>query len=237
MPGKVKTYIEGFDDRMSGGIPRNSVVLFCGEPGTMKSSLCYSILYNNALEKGLSGAYITLEQGRDSLLEHMENFGLPLAPVQEKVSIVDLGLIRKNMDKLGQETWMQIFKMYTKNLKESMGFDILVIDSLPVLEMLAELKIPRNELFHLFEWLKEMDTTIFVITEMEPGSVLYAKHGADFLSDGIIHVKMEQTDDINVQRRIRCVKMRNTPHSTNFYTLLFNEGVFEVTRVLTDSKY
>ncbi len=237
MPEKIKTYIEGFDDKMSGGIPKGNVILVSGEPGTMKSSLSFSILYNNALEEDRSSAYVTLEQGREPLIQHMEGLGFPVEPVKEKVSIVDLGLIRKNLAKLGQQTWMQIFKMYANNLKESMDYELMVIDSLPVLQMLAEFKSPRNELFHFFEWLKELDTTTIVISEMKPGLNVYAGGGADFLSDGIIHVKMEQVDDVNVQRRIRCVKMRSTAHSTNFYTLLFNEGVFEVTRVLSDGKY
>ena len=144
MTERIPTFIEGFDERISGGIPKGNVILVSGEPGTMKSSICYSILFNNAIENDMSGAFVSLEQGREGLISHMDGLGFNLSSVQEKVSIVDLGLIRKNLDKLGQQTWMQIFKMYTKNLKESMGFEILVIDSLPVLEMLSEAVMTSN---------------------------------------------------------------------------------------------
>src|SRR3989304_8165921 len=36
---RVRTYIQGFDEKLSGGIPEGSIVLLCGEPGTMKSTL------------------------------------------------------------------------------------------------------------------------------------------------------------------------------------------------------
>jgi len=64
--GKVKTYIKGFDEQMDGGIPEGAVVLLVGEPGTMKSSIAFSILFNNAKETNAKGLYISLEQGRSN---------------------------------------------------------------------------------------------------------------------------------------------------------------------------
>jgi len=118
-----------------------------------------------------------------------------------------------------------------------MNCEILVVDSLPVLELLSDFMNPRNDLFHLFEWLKDLGITVFVIGEMTPGWPMMAAHGADFLADGVIQVKMEFVDHTNTQRRIRCVKMRATEHSTNMYSLLFSQGAFEVTRVISDGKY
>ena len=36
---RLKTYIEGFDRALEGGIPQGHIVLMAGTPGTMKSSL------------------------------------------------------------------------------------------------------------------------------------------------------------------------------------------------------
>ena len=233
---RIKLFVDGFDERMDGGIPEGHVVLIAGESGTMKSSIAYNSLYHNALEEGTKGVYITLEQSRDRLVRHMTGLGMPIEDVEDFVSVVDLAIIRKNLEKLGQQTWMQIFKMYAKTLRENMGFDLLVLDSLPVLEMLAEMKNPRNELFLFFEWLRDLEVTTFLISEIPHGTEQYGKHGEDFLSDGIIHLKMERVDDVNIQRRIRCVKMRDTNHSPNYYTLLFEGGRFQATRVITDGR-
>jgi len=105
-----------------------------------------------------------------------------------------------------------------------------------VLELLAEFKSPRADLFHFFEWLRDQDITTFLISEMSQDSNAYAKYDEDFLADGIFHVKMEKVDDINIQRRLRCVKLRSANHSMNFFTLLFHDGVFEVTKVIGDTK-
>jgi KaiC/GvpD/RAD55 family RecA-like ATPase len=231
---RIKTHIEGFDDKLNGGIPRGHNILILGEPGTMKSSLAFYMLYKNAIDSDLKGAYITLEQSRESFLEHIEAMGIDFNNVKENITVVDLSLIRKNLDKLGQQTWTQIFKMYAQNLKKNMNYDIMVLDSLPVLELLANFPEPRNDLFHLFEWLKELNVTIILISEMSQSAKDFGKFGEDFLSDGIIHLKMENVDGVTVQRRIRCVKMRGTNHSPDYHTLLYSDGEFQATRVITE---
>ena len=57
---RIKTYVRGFDDVLGGGIPEGFVVLVSGAPGTMKSSLTFSILYQNALQENRKSAYFTL---------------------------------------------------------------------------------------------------------------------------------------------------------------------------------
>ena len=231
---RIKTFIQGFDNRISDAIPEGHCVLIAGEPGTFKSSIAFNLLYNQALTEGRKGVYITLEQSRDNLSIHMDGMGFSHEKVEKLVTIVDLALIRKNLDKLGPQSWMQIFKTYALNLKESLDYEILVIDSMPVLTMLAEFTNKRQELFHFFEWLRELNVTTFILSEMKCDSYDYAKDGEDFLADGIIHLKMERVGDVNIQRRIRCVKMRATAHSVDYYTLLFQKGLFQATRVISE---
>ena len=230
---RVRTFIQGFDEKLSGGIPEGSIVLVCGEPGTLKSTIAFNVLYHNAMRENRKGVYITLEQSREGLTRHLRSMGLDPKDVEEHVSIVDLGMIRKNLSGT-QESWFELFRMYATNLKRTLGFDLLVIDSLPVLETMARFANPREELFRLFEWIRDLDSTVFMIQEMSTPSEPYGKYGEEFLADGIVAVKMQAVDDANIQRRIRCVKLRSTSHSPNFYTLIYQNGQFQVTRVLGD---
>lgn len=231
---RVRTFIHGFDEKLGGGIPPGSIVLLAGEPGTMKSTIAFNVLYQNALREGRTGTYISLEQGRESLTRHLVGMGLSPKDVEAKVSIVDLGMIRRNLDGMAQRTWMDIFKMYASNLKRSLDYDLLAVDSLPVLEVMARFENPREDLFQLFEWLRDLKATTILISEMKPGSEDFGKYGEEFLSDGIIHLKMERVDDANIQRRIRCVKMRGTTHSPNYYTLIFQNGILQATRIIAE---
>ena len=69
---------------------------------------------------------------------------------------------------------------------------------------------------------------------MKPNSEDFGRHGEEYICDGIIHAKMERVDDANIQRRIRCVKMRGTNHSPNYFTLIFQNGIFQATRIIAE---
>lgn len=231
--GRIKTYIKGFDEQLGGGIPKGSLVLICGAPGTMKTTMAYNILFNSAKEDGVHGTFFTLEQGRDSLCKQMASLGMDPEEVGGKVSVVDFGLIRRNLESMESKTWLDIFKLYAENLKKNTEYDLLVIDSLPVLEILSRFGNPREELFYFFEWLRQLDVTCIIISEMSSDSDTYGEHGEDYVADGIIHTKMERINDENIQRRIRCVKMRGAEHCTDYFTLIVDRGNLQVARIIS----
>lgn len=229
---RIKTYIRGFDETIGGGIPKGHIVLFAGSAGTMKSSLCYHILYHNAINEGIRGLYVSLEQGKSSLEAQMRGLGYDISKVRDLVHIWDLGLIRSSL--ITGETWMSLFKKDVLEFKKKVRADLFVLDSLPVLEIIAKFSNPREEIFYFFDWLRDLGVTAFLISEMKEGDSAYSRNDEDFLSDGIVHLKMHALDDIHVQRRIRCVKMRHTKHSMDFWTLLIDRATFSATRVIAE---
>jgi len=225
-PVRVRTYIRGLDEQLQGGIPKGHVVLLAGKPGTMKSSVAFNMLYNNARNDGNGCVYVTLEQSRESLLENMTGLGMDIKGLESKLSVLDLALIRKKLKQLTNKSWLEVFKMYVDNLDKSMDITILVIDSLPVLEVMAKFEDPRDDLFRFFEWLRELDITTFLIAEMEQDSDKFCQNGEDFLSDGIVHLDLRR-DDRQVNLFLSVVKMRKTAHRRGYYPLIFDEGGFE----------
>ena len=79
---RIKTYIDGIDENLEGGIPENHIVLVSGTGGTMKSSVAFNVLYNEAL-RGEIGIYVTLEQSTPSLLKHMTNMDFDLSKISQ----------------------------------------------------------------------------------------------------------------------------------------------------------
>ncbi|MCE5295613.1 MAG: RAD55 family ATPase [Euryarchaeota archaeon] len=233
---RLKTYVQNFDDYIQGGIPKGQVVLITGTPGTMKSSLCYSMLYYNALHGKTKSIYMTLEQSRGNLIEQMMLMGMENPAVQDYVQVVDLGLIRRSLTELSAKgSWLQVFKMYAENLKKSIGFDILVLDSLDVLEMAAQIRDDRRtELFYLFEWLRNMGVTSFLISERAPEDIFSRSYDEGYLADAIISLKLQEIGESDVQRRIRAVKLRSTNHKAGYFSLLFSDGMFRATQVISE---
>jgi len=217
---------------LGGGIPEGYVVLVSGAPGTMKSSLTFSILYQNALQENRKCAYFTLEQGKDLILEQMASMGMADARAAEHIVTLDMGNIRKNLNFLqGRGSWLELFKMYCKNVMKADPVSVLVVDSLDVLETMAKMQDRRSELYFLFEWLRDLGPLTFLISErpLERGPGDSSPEEA-YLADGILALEMHPTSDLFVHRRLRVVKMRGTKHDTGYYAFSFEDGAFEVTR-------
>ncbi len=236
----IKTYVEGFDEILGGGVPQGHVVLVSGLPGTMKSSLVYSVLYNNSLHQGRNSLYITLEQGKKSLERQMAKMGFRVGDVTGKLHILDVSTLQKRMKEGSGGLWIDFLQRAVEFRKELGVVDIIAIDSLEALEVLTKFEDRRQDLFRLFDWFRGQRATSFLIAEAPPepslSLVLHSQgNEADYLADGIIHLKMHHVSDVDVQRRIRVVKMRAANHKTGFYALVFDRGKFSVTRAMSGS--
>ncbi len=236
---KVPTYIEGLDETLGGGLPAGHVILLSGLPGTMKSSLSYAILHGNARERGAKGLYVTLEQTRKSLESQMASMGFDVEAVRGEVHLLDVGTIQKEIGRSATKPWMEFLRRTLHTTKDIDGIDLVVIDSLEALEVLAKFQDRRSEIFQLFEWLRDLGATTIVLAEGTPESLFLGLEPAvvhkdeTFLADGIIELKMHQISDVEVQRRIRVVKMRGSNHKTGFQALVFEDGRFQVTSVIS----
>jgi len=241
---RIRTYIEGLDENIEGGIPEGHIVLVCGTAGTMKSTLCFNLMYNEAI-KGKNCLYISLEQSSESLIQHMVNMDYDLGKInlvtmddisdigetikkakskKGSFSIVDLAAIRKKIKATTvgpSANWLNAIKNTINKIKTDAGCDILVLDSLSALYVLTKFQDARSELFYVFEFLRDLKLTSFLISEMPLTKDKYSPYEIEsFLSDGIIKVELNERYR-KVTREISIVKMRATEHNTDVFTLEF----------------
>ncbi|HKZ48569.1 MAG TPA: RAD55 family ATPase [Thermoplasmata archaeon] len=236
---KVQTWVRGYDEELGGGIPAGSVVLVRGASGTMKSSLAYSILYQNAL-RGRNGLYVTLEQDALSLLDQMRELGLKPESVSEALPLLDLSRGREVLESLRARagttsgtpaTLAGVLREKIAQLRAQTRFELLAIDSWDALELVLEFEDRRAETFEFFRWLRSTGATSFLVSEdapvPDPGDF-----SEEFLADAIFYLKLERVSDLDFQRRLQCAKMRACAHSSDFFTLVFENGRFEVARAI-----
>ena len=232
--GRLPTFIEGLDEVLGGGIPRGSAVLVCGTPGTMKTSLTFSILYNNVKRNGAKALYISLEEGHEHLKGAMDDLGL--AGIEDmEMYILDVSKIRlEHKDEETAKNWLEILRTYIDQRVKVNKFDLVAIDSLSALYSLSHMENPRRELFHFFGFLKSLPATTFLVSEIPHGADHFGVYDEDFLADGILLLKHFEAGISDVQLRIRCVKMRRAKHDKGYYRLLHGEKGFQITRVISE---
>ena len=206
----------------------------CGTPGTMKTSVTFSILYHNVKNSGSKALYISLEEGHDDLKSAMTDLGL--AGIEDmEMYILDVSKIRlEHKEEETTKNWLDILQTYIDQRVRVNKFDLVAIDSLAGLYSLSHMANPRRELFHFFGFLKSLPATTFLVSEISHGSDRYGMHDEDFLADGILFLKHFEAGISDVQLRIRCVKMRRAKHEKGYYRLLHAEKGFQVTRVISE---
>ncbi|MBS3107156.1 hypothetical protein J4419_05870 [Candidatus Woesearchaeota archaeon] len=243
----IGSYIEHFDEALGGGIPSGHIVLIYGAAGTMKSTFCFNVLYNEVLQ-GKKGVYVSIEQSSLSLLKQMVKMGYDISKVNievlneandvirglsrlkddepRKLTIVDFGTIRKQLQPKGQKQkfgfsgdMVESILSMIQTLKRKNLCDIVVLDSLTAVYSLTELKEPRSEIFYLFEFLRDLGLTSFVISEESEENTRYSRFGIEsYLVDGILHIMLTDRNR-KVTREIQIRKMRATDCNNDVFTL------------------
>ncbi|MFQ6059780.1 MAG: RAD55 family ATPase [Thermoplasmata archaeon] len=223
--GRYRTFIKGLDERIGGGLPRSHVVLLSGPSGSMKSSLALNILSKN-IEQGTSGIYLTLDERKESLLRTAANLGLKI----EEGSIVDIGEMRRVEEIAPDATdWFGIITKYLRKMEGKKRVSLVVLDSLDSVLSLTDYSSPRDAISRFFHSLRDLDLTSIIIDEAE-SETGYPNH-EDRIADGNIFVTFDVYPRLGVKLIIRCVKMRHTKHSMDYYNLNFENGDFFLTEL------
>lgn len=161
----INTFINGFDKIIQKGIPVGSVVLIAGITGSMKSAISSYILYKNALEDRKS-IFVSLQHSETEIIEQMKNFGWNYDDVKGDMYILDY----KKIESATALPYKKLFKEELVDtlllMKQTYNYELVVIDCLTALDIISEFKNPRIEFFKFFEWLKKLDTTSFLVSEM-----------------------------------------------------------------------
>ena len=219
--GRVRTFVAGFDEALEGGIPKGHVVVVGGPSGTMKTSLGLNLVHRNRLD-GVRGLYISLEETRASLLRTMARLGMEA----KDDFIVDVARLRTEHEAADETRgWLQILEEYLARKQQKEPFGIVVVDPLNSLQALAKMADPRTDLFRFFTFLRGLGVTALLIEEAADPATPFPNH-EDFLADGAFQLRYSADPDGRVSVEMRCVKMRHSNHSRDWFRLEHAEGGF-----------
>ncbi len=178
----VKSFVPGLDEVIP-GFPRGGLVVVSGLPGSGKTSLGMSFIYNGAMIAGEPGLYVSTYENRERFLENAGSFGMDFRQLEERglFEFISLPILK-------EAGIAESFNIVIERV-ESLGAKRLVIDSFTALRegfrSPHEARILlQNVLHRVLERLK--CTTMLV---KERASISEDIGFEDYVADAVIHLE------------------------------------------------
>ncbi|MFH0862767.1 MAG: ATPase domain-containing protein [Candidatus Altiarchaeota archaeon] len=236
---RCPTGIKGFDELVSGGLPRSRTILVNGSCGTGKTVFSTQFLYNGINQYDEPGIYVMLEQDVNEFKEDMLSFNFDLQKLEDngKLVIISASLRKKegvNFFELTSETHdirpeiatidkiSEVVADAAKRIKAKRA----VIDSLSSMMISFESSQHlRHIILDLNYGLKKLGLTTMLISDELAEDITEATE--KYVVDGVISLRYV-TVGPDPGRTLVIDKMRKTKHSENIHTIQFGYGGLEV---------
>lgn len=199
---KLKTYIDGLDDVLHGGIPEFAVTVVTGEPGSGKTVLTLQTMFNNA-KRGLKCVYFTtLSEPAPKLMRYTQMFDFFQEElIGENFRFVDLGsALREGGPEKVMERLVRVV--------ETEQPDIVAIDSFKAIhDLVKNVEAARVFVYDLAVQLSLWSVTTFLVGEYTPEEISQSPEFA--IADAIITLGTE-TAELTSLRELQVRKLRGS---------------------------
>lgn len=202
---RIETGVRNLDDLLGGGLPKGSVTVLAGPPGSGKTILSQQIGFHNASASQRVLYFSTLSEPTAKTLRYLSDFSyFDRAKLDTAVRFVDLGGIVRSE---GLSSASSLIVEQVRKFKPS----IVVIDSFKVFDDLASSPEELRKFgYQIAVQLMAWETTALLLGEYSATDV--ETNPLFSIVDGLILVtQREQWHE--QQRSLQIVKMRGAAHS------------------------
>ena len=217
---RIETGVRNLDAIFHGGVPRGSVTVVSGPPGTGKSTLCQQICFHNATPAHRAIYFGTLSEPTAKLLRYLAQFTFfDEEKVDKAIEFVDLGVILRTR---GLTEAAALITEHLKRVKPA----LVIIDSFKVFgDLAASAEDLRKFDYEIAVKLMAWETTAFLVGEY--GAQEYQTNPLFSIVDGML-LFSHREEYGEQQRFIQLLKMRGTAHSVDEYPFLISDNGVEI---------
>ena len=217
---RLATGIRNLDEVLGGGLPRSSVTVISGAPGSGKTILAQQICFHTASPKRRILYFNTLSEPTAKTLRYLKQFSFFDAnKLEQDFHFVDLGVILRSQ---GLEQASSLIMERIRKVKPA----VVVIDSFKTFDDLARSKEELRKFgyevgVNLMAW----EATALLIGEYAPAD--YVTNPLFSVIDGLVAVSQRESSG-EQQRFLQAVKMRGTDHSRDEQAFVITSNGIEV---------
>ncbi len=225
---RALTGLEGLDDVLGGGLPRNHIYLVDGEPGSGKTTLALQYLLEG-VARGEQGLYVTLSESEGELTDVARSHGWSI----DGITIYEL--TADGTGPVGDEEYT-IFHPAEVELRQTLDavFEIVervkptrvVIDSLSELRLLARDPLRfRRQILAIKQFFAGRECTVLLLDDKSAPAGDMQLHS---LAHGVIlleHLAMEYGAE---RRRLQVTKLRGLRFRGGYHDFRIRTGGIEV---------
>ena len=232
---KAPTGIPGFDEITHGGLPRGSVTLVSGGPGSGKTIFAMQSLVGAARNFGESSLFVSFEEGPDELIKSAGNFGWTLTVAGAErgrgpsVTLFD-GRPPEDMTQSGEFDLNGLLASLQEAIKQRPATRI-VFDALDVLlGSLDDPKSERREVYRIINWVRRLGLTAIITAKLDLDdleAIAPRQSHLPYLSASVVLLR-NRLHGSSLTRTLRVAKYRGTAHSPNEHPLVISESGIEV---------
>ncbi|MEO7676670.1 MAG: ATPase domain-containing protein, partial [Verrucomicrobiota bacterium] len=226
--GRCSTGIEGLDEVMGGGLPRNRLYLVQGEPGAGKTTFALKFLLEGA-KNGEAGLYVTLSETRDELMSVAESHGWNL----DAISILELSAIEKELGELQENTFFHPSELELDKTVKILLDEVerakpvrIALDSLSEFRLLAEVALRyRRQMLKLKQFFAGRNSTVLLLDDQSArDSDLHIQS----IAHGVLTFEKLPVTYGAQRRQVQINKLRGVKYREGAHDYIINKGGLSV---------
>ena len=217
---RLESGVRNLDAIFEDGLPKGSVTVLSGPPGSGKTILAQQICFHNGTPSNVALYFSTLTEPTAKTLRYLSQFAFfDPNKLDHGVRFVDLGVMLRAK---GLDEATALLMEHLRTIKPA----IVVIDSFKVFDDLAK---SRQELrrfgYEIAVNLMAWETTAFLLGEYADDDV--ATNPLFSIVDGLVVMSQRESSGES-QRFFKVVKMRGTAHSRDEHSFVITDHGLEM---------
>ncbi|HTB85642.1 MAG TPA: ATPase domain-containing protein [Candidatus Sulfotelmatobacter sp.] len=216
--------VEGLDDVLGGGLPRNRVYLVQGDPGVGKTTLALQFLMEG-VRLGENTLYITLSETKEELAMVAESHGWDLG----KIHLFELSSMQESLKGETESTFFHPSEVELNRTTQALLAEVervkplrVVFDSLSEMRMLAETPLRyRRQILQLKQFFAGRKCTVLLLDDCSAGA---RDLQIESIAHGVLTLHRSSPDYGIARRQLVIQKIRGVKFREGNHDLIIQRG-------------